>query len=268
MNLMLGDCLPLMEEIADNSIDAIVCDLPYGTTACAWDSPIPINPLWKQYKRIIKPQGAIVLMASQPFTSALVMSNPEWFKYSWVWEKNRATGHVHAKNKPMKKHEDVLIFSSGTTVHASQSKTRMPYFPQGMIDLDKPITRKRNDAGDDAVMSKRRSHRPTQQEQSGYPTSVIKFDIPMDSDRFHEAQKPIDLVEYLIRTYTQQGQTVLDNCMGSGTTGIACVRSERQFIGIERDERIFEIARDRIRSASDITLPKTFLPAVQTELHL
>ncbi|MCK7258043.1 site-specific DNA-methyltransferase [Enterobacter asburiae] len=247
VTLIHGDCLEIMKEIADTSVDLILCDLPYGSTACAWDSVIPFEILWGHYRRIISPTGAIVLTGSQPFTSALVMSNPSWFKYSWVWEKNRASGHVHAKNKPMKKHEDICVFSPGNTLHASQSTKRMTYNPQGLIELADPVTRKRNDAGDNAVMSKRMSHKPTSQTHGGYPTSIIRFDIPMNENRFHPTQKPVDLMEYLVRTYSNDGDTVLDNCMGSGTTGLACINSCRNFIGIEKDENYYEIACQRIQ---------------------
>lgn len=253
-SLHLGDCLEVMKTIPDRSIDLILCDLPYGTTACAWDSVIPFAPLWDHYRRIISPTGAIVLTGSQPFTSALVMSNPAWFKYSWVWEKNRASGHVHAKNKPMKKHEDVCVFSPGNTLHASQSSKRMTYNPQGLIELAAPVTRKRNDAGDDAVMAKRQSHKPTAQTHGGYPTSIIKFDIPMNDIRFHPTQKPVDLMEYLVRTYTNEGDTVLDNCMGSGTTGVACMNLKRNFIGIELEQAYFDIADERISSALSVAI--------------
>ncbi|QBZ68964.1 site-specific DNA-methyltransferase [Klebsiella phage vB_KpnM_IME346] len=244
--LMFGDCLERMKEIPDGSVDLILCDLPYGTTACAWDSVIPFSSLWEHYSRIISTNGAIVLTGSQPFTSALVMSNPLWFKYSWVWEKNRASGHVHAKNKPMKKHEDVCVFSPGNTLHASQSKRRMTYNPQGLIKLTKPVTRSRNDAGDDAVMSKRHSHKSTSQTHGGYPTSIINFDIPMNESRFHPTQKPVTLMEYMVRTYSNEGDLVLDNCMGSGTTGVACKNTNRKFIGIEMDLTYYGTACGRI----------------------
>ena len=233
------DCLIGMQKIKDKSIDMILCDLPYGTTACSWDSTIPLDKLWHEYKRIIKNSGAIVLFGSQPFTSQLVSSNYDWFKYSWVWKKNRATGHVHAKNKPMKIHEDICVFSSGTTVHASQSSTRMPYFPQGLIKLEKPSIRKRNDAGDNAVMSFRKSHKPTIQKYTNYPTSILEFDIEMNEKRVHETQKPLELCKYLIQTYSEKDELILDNCMGSGTTAIACIKTNRKFIGFENNNKNF-----------------------------
>ena len=245
-----GDCLEKMKDISDGSIDMVLADPPYGTTACKWDSVIPLEPMWESLKRLTKPSAAIVMTASQPFTSALVMSNADWFKYSWVWVKNRATGHVHAKNKPMKQHEDVLVFSGGTTIHASQSKTRMPYNPQGLTALPHGTKRrKRNDAGDNAVMAKRASHKETVCTHSGYPISLIEFSIEMNAARFHPTQKPVALMEYLIRTYTNEGDTVLDFTMGSGTTGVACVNTGRKFIGIEKDPEYFDIACDRIEGA-------------------
>lgn len=242
-----GDCLEVMREIPDASVDMILCDLPYGTTACKWDSVIPFDVLWSEYRRALKPNGAAVLTASQPFTSALVMSAPDLFKYALVWEKSRATGHVHAKNKPMKKHEDVLVFSLGTTVHATQSENRMKYNPQGLTRKEKPTVRK-NGGSSDAVMSSRPSHRDVLQEFEGYPDSVVY--IPSEGKTVHPTQKPVALMEYLIRTYTIEGDMVMDNCMGSGTTGVACANTNRKFIGIERDDRYFEIAKARIEQAT------------------
>ena len=145
IKLYQGDCLEIMKDIPDGSIDMILCDLPYGTTACKWDSVIPFKPLWESYERIIKDDGAIVLFGSEPFNSALIMSNPNLFKYEWIWVKNRATGHVHAKNKPMKQHENICVFSKGATIHASQSKNRMIYNPQGLVKMPDGTIRKRND---------------------------------------------------------------------------------------------------------------------------
>ena len=245
MQLILGDCLDIMPTLPAGSVDAIITDLPYGTTACAWDEIIPFAPMWEQVKRVLKPRGAFVTTASQPFTSALVMSNTDWFKYCLVWEKTRATGHVHAKNKPMKKHEDVLVFSSGTTVHASQSATRMTYNPQGMIRKDAPTVRKAGGTSN-SVMSARPSHRDVLQEFTNFPTSIVA--VPSEGATVHPTQKPVALMEYLIRTYTNAGDTVLDFTMGSGTTGVACARTGRRFIGIERDPEYFKIASERIMS--------------------
>lgn len=251
MLLLQGNCLERMNELPDASIDMILCDLPYGTTNCSWDSIIPFEPLWEQYRRVIRGNGAIVLTASQPFTSALVMSNIGWFKYQWVWKKNRATGHVHAKNKPMKIHEDICVFSSGVTLHDGQSENRMDYHPQGLIELPAGMkTRKRNDAGDNSVMAKRTSHKETSCTHTGYPVSVIEFPVDVNNGkRVHPTQKPVSLMEYLILTYTNKGDRILDNCMGSGTTGVACVNTMRDFVGIELDQKYFQIASDRINQS-------------------
>jgi len=217
-----------MPSIPDGSVDLILCDLPYGTTACKWDSVIPFEPLWAQYRRIAKRNAAIVLTASQPFTSALVMSNPSDFKYCWVWEKSAATGHLNAKRMPMKLHEDVAVFGASTA----------PYFPQGLEAFNQ-ITR-RGGNGDNFGKSGKENF----QEFTGYPRSILRF--PSEGRTVHPTQKPVALMEYLIRTYTNEGETVLDNCMGSGTTGVACVNTGRQFIGIEQDPMYFAIALDRI----------------------
>jgi site-specific DNA-methyltransferase (adenine-specific) len=251
INLMLGDCLERMKEIPDGSIDMVLTDPPYGTTACKWDSVIPFEPMWAQLKRVTKKNGAIVMTASQPFTSALVMSNVSWFKYQWIWQKTRPTGHVHAKNKPMKKHEDVLVFSSGTTVHASQSATRMTYNPQGLVRTPEGTKRKRIDRGSDSVMSLRTSHRETDQNWTNFPNSIIEFSNP-NNGSLHPTQKPVALMEYLIKTYTQENETVLDFTMGSGTTGVACKNLNRNFIGIELDPDYFKIAEDRINNSNPL----------------
>ena len=247
MNLFCGDALQMMYMIPDGSVDMVLTDPPYGTTACKWDSVIPFEPMWAHLKRITKKNGAIVMTASQPFTSALVMSNVEMFKYEWVWEKTRPSGHVHAKNKPMKKHENLLVFSSGTTVHATQSTSRMNYNPQGLQKMPEGTMRVRSDKGSDSVMSKRKSHKPTAYEFTGYPDSVLKVPNP-NRDSLHPTQKPVALMEYLIKTYTNEGETVLDFAMGSGTTGVAAKNLNRDFIGIEMDEAYFKIALERIAS--------------------
>lgn len=247
MTLMLGDCLDRMKEIPDGSIDMILCDLPYGTTGCKWDSVIPFACLWSEYRRLIRKCGAIVLTASQPFTSALVMSNAEWFRYSWIWVKNAAGGFAQAKNKPMPKHEDILVFSMGKTGHADQCKVRAPYFPQGLTSYGKEVRNTQSHRA--SAFEKRKNARASYiQEFTGYPDSILKFDVQRDG--IHPTQKPVALMEYLIRTYSSEGDTVLDNCMGSGTTGVACVNESRSFIGIERDVSYFRAAEIRILEAS------------------
>lgn len=232
IKLMQGDCLELMNEIPDQSVDMILCDLPYGTTQNKWDSVIPFEPLWVQYKRICK--GAIVLTATQPFTSALVLSNSRDFRYEMVWEKSSVTGHLNAHRRPMRTHEDVLVFSDFAP----------PYYPQDLKPYGK--TAKRGNNGTNFGKSKTENH----QEFTNYPRSIIR--IANDSKPVHPTQKPVALMEYLIRTYTNEGETVMDNCMGSGTTGVACMNTGRKFIGMEQDAKYFEIAQKRIH---DVALP-------------
>jgi len=212
----------------------IFCDLPYGTTKCKWDVVIPFEPLWEQYKRIIKPNGAIVLTASQPFTSALVMSNPKMFKYEWIWDKITGRGHLVAKYRPMAQHENILVFGNG----------KVKYNPQ-MVLMDKPQKGKSMEASRTSIMGGRttkeseiiiRTHK--------YPKTIITQGV--DGKYLHPTQKPVALFEYLIKTYTNEGDLVLDNCMGSGTTGVACKNLNRNFIGIELDPDYFKIAEKRI----------------------
>lgn len=246
ITLMLGDCLERMREIPDGSIDMVLCDLPYGTTACKWDSVIPFELLWAEYRRVTKWNAAIVLTASQPFTTALIASNYGMFKYCWVWEKSRPGDIFNAKNKPLKAHEDVCVFSGGTT--ANGSGARMPYFPQGVSGPVRGVC-DRNNNRDSSFRGKRKSLTSDYSPQgTNYPRSVIR--VPNhNGGSLHPTQKPVALMEYMIRTYTNPGQTVLDNTMGSGTTGVACVNTGRAFIGIERDEGYFAIAERRIADA-------------------
>lgn len=229
VQLMHGDCLELMAQIPDGSVDMVLCDLPYGTTQNKWDSVIPFAPLWAHYKRICK--GAIVLTATQPFTSALVSSNSRDFRYELVWEKSSVTGHLNARRRPMRTHEDVLVFSDFAP----------PYFPQDLKPYGK--TEKRGNNGANFGKSGTENH----QEFTNYPRSIIR--IANDSKTVHPTQKPVALMEYLIRTYTNEGETVLDNCMGSGTTGVGCVNTNRNFIGIEQDTKYFGVAKQRIEAA-------------------
>lgn len=246
--LLHGDCIEEMQCIEKNSVDLILCDLPYGTTACPWDSIIPLDALWECYKKIIKPYHPIVLTASQPFTTVLAASNMEWFRYEWIWVKNRPTNFAHAKNKPMKKHENVLVFSEGTTVHATQSAKRMPYYPQGLVDIDPVEVEKKDSELTDAFFQKRKSHGKFQRTATGYPHTILEFST--DQLGLHPTAKPVALMEYLIRSYSVEGAVVLDNTMGSGTTGVAAINTDRSFIGIERDPSYFEIAKSRIEKAS------------------
>jgi DNA modification methylase len=233
------DCLEGMKLIPDKSIDMILCDLPYGTSACSWDTVIPFEPLWEQYKRIIKDFGAIVLTASQPFTTLLINSNFEWFKYCWVWEKSVCGDVFNAKNKPLKKHEDIVVFSNGTT--ANGSKKKMPYFPQGLVEINKTV---KNTETTRAFFAPRPSHKESYtQKFTNYPTSILKYD---NDKGYHPTQKPVALFEYLIRTYTKENEIVLDNCMGSGTTAVAATLTKRNWIGFETEAKYIEIANKRL----------------------
>ena len=231
--LLLGDTLERMKEIPDGSVDMVLCDLPYGTTACKWDSVIPFAPLWGQYRRVCKPNAAIVLTASQPFTSSLVMSNAKEFRYSWVWEKHKPSGHLRAKLQPMRAHEDILVFAIKTP----------KYNPQGVRQITPREIKRTNPGG----VFHKQAGVASMQNTTGYPRTVLK--LPVDRPVVHPTQKPVALMEYLVRTYTNEGDAVLDNCMGSGTTGVACVNTGRRFIGIERDESYFAIAKQRIEAA-------------------
>lgn len=235
MKLLHGDCLELMKDIPDKSIDMILCDLPYGTTACKWDTIIPLEPLWAEYKRIIKKHGAIALTATQPFASALIMSNPKGFKHEWVWDKVRPSGFQVAKYKPMQRHENVLVFTS--------EGERVNYFPI-MEMRDKPVKGCVVSSSESSPLKYSDGKARTYAHKN--PQSIIVFSKP--NRTIHPTQKPVALFEYLIKTYTNEGETVLDNCMGSGSTGVACVNTNRNFIGIELDDKYFEIAKERIES--------------------
>ena len=240
-----GDCLDVLPNIPDGSVDLILADPPYGTTACKWDSIIPLEPMWEQLKRIIKPKGAIVMTASQPFTTTLIASNMKMFKYCWVWEKSRAVGFVNAKLKPMPKHEDVVVFSEGKT--ANCNKNNMPYFPQDLIDVEiKKNGRKGNKSDSDGNGYGRDCMRAEYvQKKTNYPVTT-SLKMASEGKPIHPTQKPVALMEYMIKTYTLEGETVLDFTMGSGTTGVACKNLNRKFIGIELDADYFKIASDRI----------------------
>ena len=250
VDLLQGDCLELMKDIPDGSVDLVLTDPPYGTTACKWDSIIPFEPMWEQLNRIIKPNGAICLFGSEPFSSALRMSNIGMFKYDWIWTKNNAVGFVNAKLKPMNKHEIISVFSNGKT--SNGNKNNMPYFPQGLVLFNKEV-RSGNKKGKDNSY-----WRPSLKSSNGgghiqqytnYPTTVLQFDKVHKA--VHPTQKPVALLEYLVRTYTNEGETVLDFTMGSGSTGVACVNTNRNFIGIELDDGYFNIARKRIEEAQE-----------------
>ena len=247
VRLMRGDCLHMMKRLEDGSVDLVLCDLPYGITACKWDSVIPFDELWAAYRRILKPNGAVVLTASQPFTSALVMSNPKWFKYEWVWQKNASTGFLHAKHQPLRNHENVCVFYK-------KLPTYNPQFTDG-----EPYTRKGGAHGENyGEQVQVRVRGVTVYEGVRYPKSVLEFNTATHTQ--HPTQKPVARMEYMIRTYTNEGDTVLDNCMGSGTTGVAAKLLHRNFIGIELSQEYFDVAKARIAAtvAPTAKLPFTF----------
>jgi len=231
-----GMCL-----IPDKSIDMILCDLPYGTTACKWDTIIPFDKLWTQYKRIIKDEGTIVLTASQPFTTVLIYSNIQMFKYELIWIKSKASDFINANYRPMKKHENVLIFSNGGA--APGCKNKMTYNPQGLILKETKKVRKGSlgigrdrDSQQGAYISK----------ATNYPVSLLEFSN--EGKTIHPTQKPVALFEYLVNTYTNKNETVLDNCMGSGTTAIACMNTSRNYIGFENDEKYYNLSLERVKN--------------------
>ena len=233
VQLMQGDCLELMKEIPDGSVDIILCDLPYGTTACKWDVIISFDKLWEQYNRIIKDNGAIVLFGSEPFSSKLRMSNLKMYKYDWIWEKEQGANFMLCKYQPYKVHEIISVFS----------KNKHLYFPQ--MTEGKPYISGKGKSGEitgNVVKTQ------TKNNGTRYPRSIQRFNTEKNKS-VHPTQKPVALLEYLIKTYTNEGETVLDNCMGSGSTGVACINTNRNFIGIELDEKYFEIASKRINEA-------------------
>jgi len=237
----LGDCLDIMKNIPDSSIDMILCDLPYGTTNCKWDAIIPFEPLWEQYNRVCKRNAAMVFTASNPFTSALIMSNPKFFKYTWVWEKSKATGYLNSKKMPMRAHEDICVFYRKLPTYNPQMWQGKPY-------------------------DKGTAHRPTDvygkqvgeihvKNNSGlrYPRSVQYFKTSESEGKvIHPTQKPISLFNYLIKTYSNEGETILDNCIGSGTTAISCLETGRNYIGIEKDQKYYELCAKRINDYREI----------------
>ena len=243
INLIHGECLKEMAKLPDQSVDMVMCDLPYGTTACKWDAVIPFDALWLEYRRLVH-GGAVVLHGAQPFTSSLVLSHADWFRYQWVWEKPNGSNQTMAKAQPLRVQEDVLIFCE-YPAH-NMAKVRCPYNPQGLVRYDKE-TRQGTKVSDNLGEGRTRATAYVQ-EWTNYPRSVVKY--AQDTPKVHPTQKPVALIEYLIRTYTNPGDTVLDNCMGSGTTGVACVNTGRSFIGIEKDENYFNIAKKRIEDAS------------------
>lgn len=234
IKLLQGDCLELMKAMPDKSIDMILCDPPFGITRNSWDSIIPLDLLWAEYNRIIKPNRAIVLFSAQPFTTMLISSNINKFAYEWVWIKSKITGVLNAKKMPVRKHENILVFCD--------KKATGVYNPQGLVPKG-TVTKQ----GSNSSNYGKRNTDAYIQEYTNYPRDVLE--IPNTGKSYHPTQKPVPLLEYLIKTYTNQGETVLDNCMGSGSTGVACANLNRDFIGIELDENYFNIAKERIENA-------------------
>jgi site-specific DNA-methyltransferase (adenine-specific) len=252
--LINGDCLEILPTLPEKSVDAIITDLPYGTTQCVWDAVIPLEPMWKAVKHILKPDGVFVTTASQPFTSLLISSNLDWFKYSWVWDKVLGTGHLNAKIMPLKSHEDVCVFSAAT----NGNYTYNPIMNKRGKIRDKGGSGGGGDGN--SVFGRYGDHKS--KNNIYYPTSIFTFsngDRTRPEVGFHPTQKPVALYEYLIRTYTNPGDTVLDFCMGSGTTGVACVKTDRNFIGIEKREDYFIVTGERVRATQ--SQPALFLEA-------
>ena len=237
-----GDCLEVMKDIESNSIDMILCDLPYGTTACKWDTIIPFEPLWEQYKRIIKDNGAIVLTASQPFTSALVMSNPDMFKYSWYWIKDKPSNFLMGKKQPLRYVEEVLVFSKGIPLYNPQMQPREEK-DKRRNKLTSSLLKNEN-IGMNEKTDKYQDRLKSGMNDFIYPRNYQKFNNRTDG--LHPTQKPVALFEYLIKTYTNEGDLVLDNCAGSGTTGVACKNTNRNYILIEKEPEYVKIINERL----------------------
>lgn len=236
ISLLNGDCITLMKDIKDKSIDMILCDLPYGQTHCKWDSVIPFTDLWNEYNRIIKDNGAIVLFGNGMFTSKLMISNESCWRYNLIWEKTTVTGFLNANKMPLRSHEDICVFY----------KKLPTYNPQKTFGNKRKVSKSEHKIGckitEDYGKHKLTSYDSTER----FPKSVLKFKTDKQKEALHSTQKPIALCEWLIKTYTNENELVLDNCMGSGTTGVACINTNRRFIGIELDEKYFKIACDRI----------------------
>ena len=256
--IIQGDCLEKMKLIPDGSIDMILADLPYGTTQCKWDTIIPFEPLWEQYKRVIKDNGAIVLFGSEPFSSKLRFSNINLWKYDWVWIKSKGSNFTHAKNMPIKFHEDICVFSKAPIGHKVQlGEKRMIYNPQGLEKVDKVW--KRPKKYDSEHKLKRESHKLERViEFTNYPKTPLSFNNSNNKQRgLHPTQKPVELFEYLIKTYTNEGELVLDNTAGSGTTAIACINTNRQFIVMEKEQKYYEVIKKRVGDFSKNFEPQT-----------
>lgn len=247
VELWNGDCLQLMKNVPDRSVDMILCDLPYGTTACKWDTVIPFEPLWEQYKRIIKDNGAIVLFGSEPFTSTLICSNIQWFKYDIVWDKVNCSSGILAKKRPLKSHENILVFYKNQPTYNPQMTRGTKWHRCGKNEIKVASiygngkTAQRKSGSDETDLK--------------YPKSILTVSNADNTKRLHPTQKPVALLEWLVKTYTNRGETVLDNTMGSGSTGVACVNTGRRFIGMELNKEYFEIAKKRIEQCAGRDCP-------------
>lgn len=250
VNLLKGDCLELMKQIDSKSVDLILCDPPYGTTGSKWDSVINTNALWNEYRRIVSDTGAIVLFGTEPFATKVRSQALDLYKYDWVWRKNTVTGFAHARNMPLRDFENILVFSKASVAHKGKvGNKRMTYNPQGLQECyQKDHSHKTSTilhSGTFANTTEKHYIRT----ETGFPRMVLDFDKNHKDSKFHVNAKPVPLLEYLISTYTDPGAVVLDNCMGSGSTGVACVKTGRNFIGIELDEKYFCVAEQRINDA-------------------
>ena len=252
VSLFNNDCIEEMKKIPNDSVELILCDLPYGSTKCKWDVIIDTDKLWEQYRRILKkPTGVVVLFGQQPFTTKLIAANYDWFKYVITWKKNKTTQFLLANYRPMKCTEDIIVFSPGGAAAASRHTGNMTYNPQNLIpkvvkkvNSQKRIGKMLNQEHHLGKNNKLISNTEYQQEFTNYPKDFIEFDI--ESTTIHETQKPVLLLEYLVKTYSNEGDTVLDNTMGSGSTGIACINTNRNFIGIEFEKKYFDLAKERL----------------------
>ena len=257
-SIVNADCLEAMKLIADKSIDCIIADLPFGITACHWDIVIPFDLLWEQYKRIIKPNGAICLFGSQPFTSALVMSNPKWFKYEWIWEKSQGTNFGSANYMPMKAHENIVVFGMFPCGFSpSKQKNYNPQFDKGLPYEMKSTNRRKIRTYRQGVSSLLDSRTPIKNDGYRYPKSVINFKV---EHGLAPTQKSVPLIEYLIKTYTLENELILDNTAGSGTLAIAAINTNRRYICIEKDEHYFDVMRNRIENHDPLAPIKTKKP--------
>lgn len=242
IELKQGDCLELMKDIPSHSIDMILCDLPYGTTSCKWDIIIPFEPLWEEYKRIIKNNGAIALFGKQPFTSFLIQSNLKWWRYELIWEKEKGTDFGNANRKPLNAHESIQIFYNKQPTYNKQMLPGQPYTKKNYHNNNEEDLNFKSDNSGIWINKGERT-----------PITVLKFtrDNIHKGTNFHPTQKPVKLLEWLIKSYTNEGETVLDNCMGSGSTGLACINTNRNFIGYELEPNYFKIAQDRINNLTN-----------------